>query len=191
MASAIPDSERHVAPLKSTLEESYAKRRRHTRRSIKVITLRSLFWGGEQDTCFKDIQDNLCSTTELGYPRKRNFICLYTDASINHSSGVVTQTDPLLLERPFNGQRHEPLGFLGGRVKGAEQNYSTCGQEEFVIEHKLEKLYYIFLSDLSLHVFMDHPDLLFLFASFALEPTLGSHVVSKLQQWAVFLSRFQ
>jgi len=40
------------------------------------------------------------------------------------------------------------------------------------------------------HVFTDHRNLFFVFAPLALEPVLGRHVVSKVQRWALFLSRF-
>ena len=40
------------------------------------------------------------------------------------------------------------------------------------------------------HVFTDHRNLLFVFAPLALEPALGRHVVSKVQRWALFLSKY-
>ena len=53
-----------------------------------------------------------------------------------------------------------------------------------------EKVEYLFLTERLVHVFTDHQILLFVFAPLAMEPTLGRHVVSKIQRWALFLSRF-
>ena len=39
-------------------------------------------------------------------------------------------------------------------------------------------------------MFTDHRNLLFVYALLAFEPALGRHVVSKVQRWALFLSRF-
>lgn len=39
-------------------------------------------------------------------------------------------------------------------------------------------------------MYTDHRNLLFVFAPLALEPALGRHIVSKVQRWALFLSRF-
>jgi len=49
---------------------------------------------------------------------------------------------------------------------------------------------YILMGSKPLHIFTDHRNLLFVFAPLALEPSLGLHIVSKVQRWALFLSRF-
>lgn len=98
---------------------------------------------------------------------------------------------PEHLKRPVADQRHEPLAFLSSSFKGAEVGWSTFEKEGFAIFQTFEKMDYLFQSGASTHVFTDHRNLLFVFALLALEPSLGRHVVSKVQRWALFLSRFQ
>lgn len=41
-----------------------------------------------------------------------------------------------------------------------------------------------------IHLFSDHRNLLFVYNPMAMEPALGRHIVTKVQRWALFLSRF-
>ena len=56
---------------------------------------------------------------------------------------------------------------------------------------RLKKLDYLFMGDRKVHVFTDHRNLLFLYSPLRLEASLGSHAVSKVQRWAMYLSRFE
>ena len=49
---------------------------------------------------------------------------------------------------------------------------------------------YLLKSNGPAHIFTDHRYLLFVFAPRALGPALGRHIVSKVQRWAIYLSRF-
>ncbi len=49
---------------------------------------------------------------------------------------------------------------------------------------------YLFFGARTVHIYTDHRNLLFVFAPLTLEPTLGRHIISKVQRWALFLSRF-
>lgn len=53
-----------------------------------------------------------------------------------------------------------------------------------------ERVDYLLQGQRLTHVFTDHRNLLFVFALLAIEPALGRHVVSKVQRWALYLSRF-
>ena len=47
------------------------------------------------------------------------------------------------------------------------------------------------MGDQKVHVFTDHRNLHFLYSPLCLEPSLGSHAVSKVKRWAMYLSRFE
>ena len=85
---------------------------------------------------------------------------------------------------------HEPLAFLGSQFKKAELNWTMFEKEGFAIFQSFDKLDYLLMSGRPAHVFTDHRNFLFVFAPLALEPALGWHVVSKVQRWALFLSKF-
>ena len=113
-----------------------------------------------------------------------------TDASDKHCSGVVTQTDPSELGKQISEQKHEPLAFLGSAFRDAQTHWSTFEKEAFAIFKTFERMDYLLQSNGPAHIFTDHRNLLFVFAPRALEPALGRHIVSKVQRWALYLSRF-
>jgi len=94
------------------------------------------------------------------------------------------------VKKPSGEQKHEPLAFLGAEFKGAQLNWSTFEKEAYAIFQTFEKLDYMLLGHARVHVFTDHRNLLFVFAPLVLEPALGRHIVSKVQRWALFLSKF-
>lgn len=116
--------------------------------------------------------------------------CLYADASERFRSGIVTQTNPKQLDLLLEEQRHEPLACFGSEFKNAEMGLSTFEKEGYAIFQTFEKLDYLQLGAQPAHVYTDHCNLMFVFAPVALEPTLGRHIVSKEQRWALYLSRF-
>lgn len=189
MAISIPDFARRVAPLVAVLEEAYTRSGRRTKRSIRGIQLRTLSWGAEHQRAFTDLQNSLRDAVKLAYPKPGRVLCVYTDASDRFWSGIVTQTDVESLKLPIEEHQHEPVALLGAEFKGAEGYWSTFEKEGFAIFQTFEKLDYLFLDESPVHVHTDHRNLLFIFAPLALEPAMGMHVVSKVQLWAIFLSR--
>lgn len=102
----------------------------------------------------------------------------------------MTQAHPEKLILPVMDQSHAPLAFLGAAFKGAEGRWSTYEKEDFAIFKVLVKLDYLLLGSNPMHVFTDHTNLLYVFSSLALEPSLSRHIVTKYQRWALYLSRF-
>ena len=49
---------------------------------------------------------------------------------------------------------------------------------------------YMLLAEDNIHLYTDHRKLLFVFNPLALDPTLGRHIVNRVQRWGLFLSRF-
>lgn len=190
MALAIPDFCTRVAPLTKVLEEAYRKSGRRTKSSIKKISIRQLSWGTEQDDALSYLQETLRNAIKLAHPKPGYSICIHTDASERFWAGVVSQVRPNELSKPVLDQKHEPLGFLGGEFTGSERNWTTYEKEGFAIYRVFEKLDYMLMGEQPVHVFTDHRNLLFVFSPTALQPTIGRHVISKVQRWAMFLSRF-
>lgn len=190
MSTAIPAFSQRIAPLTSLLESAYSQSGRRTNRSVRNITLRSLSWGPVHEKAFSDLQESLRQAVTLSHPDPEKVVCVFTDASELYWSGVVTQTAPNQLSKPFGQQVHEPLAFLGSSFKGSELNWSTFEKEAFAIFKTFEKMDFLFQCQRRTHVFTDHRNLLFVFAPLAMEPVLGRHVVSKVQRWALFISRF-
>ena len=188
MSLSIPDFARRIAPLTGILEEAYKKSGKRTKKSIRKTALSSLSWGPQHEETFFNLQYSLKTAVTLSYPDPEKSICIFTDASERFWSGVVTQCNEADLNLPPSEQRHEPLAFLGSQFKGSSLNWSTFEKEGFAVFQTFEKLDYMLLGHARTHVFTDHRNLLFVFAPLALEPSLGRHIVSKVQRWALYLS---
>lgn len=191
MSISIPSFSKRVSLLNEVLEEAYKVAGRRTKRAIKNIPLFKLSWGHIHNRVFLELQESLKNAIKLVHPDKEKIICVHTDASDRFWSGVVTQIHQKDLEIKICQQNHEPLGFVGGEFTKHELNWSTYEKEGFAIFRTFEKLDYLMLGEQSVHVFTDHRNLLYVFAPCALIPTTGRHIVSKVQRWAMYLSRFK
>lgn len=190
MSISIPNFAERVAPLNQILEEAYSRSGRRTKRSIQGIKLATLSWGATHVANFNDLKDSLVNAVTLSYPDSQRTVCVYSDASDRFWSAVVTQITSDQLKLPLKDQRHQPLAFLGAAFKGAQLGWSTFEKEAFAVFSTFEKLDYMLLGHTSVRVFTDHRNLLFVFAPLSLEPSLGRHIVSKVQRWALYLSKF-
>ena len=190
MSLSIPDFSRTVAPLTGLLETAYRISGKRTKRSLRKISLRTLSWGATHSDAFNSLQKTLRNAVKLSYVDPNKEICIYTDASECFWSAVVTQTSKQDLELPIGEQRHQPLAFLGAEFKGSQLGWTTFEKEAFAIFQTFEKLDYMLMSSKPVHVYTDHRNLLFVFDPLSLEPALGRHIISKVQRWALYLSRF-
>ena len=190
MSIAIPNFAERVEPLTKILESAYAKSGKRTRRSIRSIDLRSLSWGTTEDEAFTLLQDTLRNAVLMSYPDPMKSVCIFTDASERYWSAVVTQCEEEELEKEIENQKHEPLAFLGSAFGVTQRRWTTFEKEGFAIFQAFNKIDYMLTCQKECHVYTDHRNLLFIFAPLALEPALGRHIVSKVQRWALYLSRF-
>ena len=187
---AIPNFPSRVAPLTDTPEEAHKISGKRTSKCIKNISLLSLAWGAAHEEAFRDLQETLRKAVQFSYPDPEQEICVFTDASERFWSVVVTQCSPEERDKLPPDQRHEPLAFLGSQFEKGELNWTMFEKEGFSIFQAFEKLDYLLMSGRPAHVFNDHRNLLFVFAPLALEPALGRQVVSKVQRWALFWSKY-
>ena len=190
MSTAIPAFEQRIAPLSNILEQAYERSGRRKKKSIENMELSLLSWGPDHERAFKDLQTSILNFTKLAYPKKGSILCVYTDASYYFWSGVVTQIKEKDLSLPLEEQRHEPLAFLGQKFNATELKWTTYEKEGYAIFKTFKKMDFLMLSDLDVHVFTDHRNLLFVYSPIFLKPDIGSHAVPKILRWALFLSRF-
>ena len=73
---------------------------------------------------------NACT---LAHPDPQKILCLFTDASDEHWSAVLTQIPVSHLNEEVVDQRHEPLSFLSGSFTGSMANWSTPDKETYAI----------------------------------------------------------
>lgn len=77
-------------------------------RTSKTLGKLSLF------QLWEPTHSTILEQTKLAYPNPDTVICIYTDASDVHWSGVLTQVSKLGRHLPLEEQLHEPLGSISG-----------------------------------------------------------------------------
>ena len=190
MTLAIPQFVERTAALSELLEKAYSVSGRRTSRSIRRLQVHHLGWGPPHEREFLGLQDALGSAVTLAYPDPDKVISVFTDASERFWAGAVTQTTEAQLKLPLGEQQHDPIAILGSEFKKAQSDWTTFEKEGYAIFQTFMKMDYLLQAQKQTHVYTDHRNLLFVFAPLALEPALVRHIVSKVQRWALFLSRF-
>jgi RNase H-like domain found in reverse transcriptase len=78
-------------------------------------------WGPDEQAAFKHLQAAIITSMTLAFPDPGKRICVLTHASDRFYAGLVTQIDEEQLDLPMEEQDHQPLAFLSGEFKGAQQ----------------------------------------------------------------------
>lgn len=191
MSVGIPAFNERISPLVEVLEPAYQKAGKRKKKAIQNIALKDPAWSERHKAAFKDMQTSILTATKLSYPRKGKVLRLYTHASERNWSGVVTQTDEYQLNLQIEEQANEPMAFVGRTFNETAERWTTFDKEGIAIFRTFEKLDYLHMGGQIVRVFTGHLYLLFIFAPLFLIPPLGRHVVSKVQRWALYLSRFE
>ncbi len=153
--------------------------------------LSSLSWGDKHLQAFQSLQEQLRNSVRLAHRDPNKVLCIYTDASELFWAVVVTQCNEEELKKPTMDQRHEPMAFHSSAFKGSQLGWTTYEKEGYAIYQTFKRMDWMLITEEKTNVFTDHRNLLFVFNPATLEPTLGHHVVAKVQRWAMYLSQFQ
>jgi hypothetical protein len=94
MRTAIPSFSELLSPLQSILELVYAKAGHRTKSAVSRIPLLEVVWDPSHLAVFKSCQTALANATTLAHPSADKRICLYTDASQDFWSAIITQVPP-------------------------------------------------------------------------------------------------
>jgi len=191
MRTAIPQFTTTMEPLSAALEAVYTEAGSRKRRAVSKVKLTSNHWGPTQQNAFSSIKDALKNCVTLGHPDPAKVLCLFTDASDTHWSGVLTQIPQSDVDLPFEEQRHDPLSFLSGSFKGSRCRWSTPEKEAFAIVESVTRLDYLVLRPGGFLMFTDHKNLTFLYNPVTVQPQMPRHVLTKVQRWAMRLSQFE
>lgn len=189
MRSSIPSYSAVVAPLRALLESIYRVKNSRTKRAIARVPLASS-WGSTHETTFAGIKSQLARSTRLAHPRDDCNLCLFTDASESHWSGILTQVPKGQLKRSIEDQEHEPLSFLSGSFSGASADWSVPEKEGFAVVESMSKLDYL-VTGRKLTIFTDHYNLVYLFDPYGQNPGIARNTASKLMRWALKLNTFR
>lgn len=191
MSTSITDLHKRMQLLDNVLEKAYGMARKRKKSLPKSIPHHKLSLGMEHKQALASIQDSLRNALEMTFFNPKKVVCAYTNASKALLAAIVTLTNGEHLKIPTVQRQHEPLAFLGGKCNGSPWSWSTYEKEAYAAVRSFEKLDYLFWEWSHTHVFPDYGNLLYFFSPLALRPNSPRNVLSKLQRWAIHLSRFE
>jgi RNase H-like domain found in reverse transcriptase len=189
MRSVIPNYSKRVAPLQAALAKVFEGKSRRTKKAAAAVSLLHL-WGPEEQAAFKDLQAAIMESMTLALPDPDKRICVLPDACDRFYAGLVTQIHQEQLNLPIEDQYHQPLAFLSGEFKGAQQRWTVPEKEVFAIVDTVTKVDYLLLSHDEFSILSDHLNLTCIYNPLSAYPTLAPHVVHKLRRWALKMSVF-
>lgn len=190
MRSSIPNYSSVVEPLHSLMEASYSKAGgKRTKRSIRNLSI-TAEWGATHDDAFSTIIKQLAAAVKLSFPKSEFELCLSTDASDTHWSGILTQVHKDQRNSNIDEQQHEPLCFLSGAFKGSSRNWSVPEKEGFAIVESMCRVDYLVMGR-EVSIYTDHANLVQLYDPYGKNPGIARHTASKLMRWAIKLSAFR
>ena len=190
MRSSIPNYSKVVEPLHNLMEASYSKAGgKRTKRAIRNLSI-TAEWGATHDAAFTAIIKQLAAAVKLTYPKSDFELCLFTDASDTHWSGILTQVPKHERNKAIEEQQHEPLCFLSGAFKGSSKNWSVPEKEGFAIVESMCRVDYLVMGR-EVSIYTDHANLVQLYDPYGKHPSIPRHTASKLMRWAIKLSAFR
>jgi RNase H-like domain found in reverse transcriptase len=98
------------------LEDCYAEVGGRTKKKLRQL-FSTPKWGPAHRRSFDQLKQHLADQTKLVFPKPDSNICLCTDASEIHWSGVLALVQTTDRHQQIEEQRHEPLGFVTGSFK--------------------------------------------------------------------------
>jgi len=113
-------------------------------------------------------------------------MCLFTDASNTHWSGILTQVLPEERRKPIEEQDHQPLCFISGAFTGSSFNWSTPEKEGFAIVTSMCRLDYL-IAGHTVNIYTDHANLEYIYDPYGRNPGMAHSTASK--QISVFIPR--
>lgn len=134
-----------VFPLSTVLDEVLSLPGSHTKRAAAKVKLTDITWNSSHIQCFEAVKRALANSHTLAHSDPAKTLCLFTDASDEHWSGVLWQIHVGDLDAAFLTQRHEALAFLSGYFHSSSARWSTPEKEVFAIVQSFTHLDYMLL----------------------------------------------
>lgn len=190
LRSSIPRFQSLLAPLHQFMESVYKHVGRRTKRAVSRTTLDALGWTPSLTDAFIACQKAIVARVTLAHRDESKRLCVYTDASDSHWSGMVTQVPVHDLSKPYAQQAHDPLAFHSGRFSPTELGWSTIEKEAYAVLASVERSHWLTACPAGFDLFTDHKNLVFLFDPTALMPDISQGTLRKVLRWAVRMSLY-
>lgn len=190
LRSSIPRFQSLVEPLHHFMESVYNHVGRRTKRAVGRVSLHDIGWTPALSDAFAACKDAIAARVTLAHRDESKRLCIYTDASDSHWSGIVTQVPIEDLSKPHAEQPHEPLAFHSGRFSATELGWSTLEKEAYAVLASVERSHWLAACPAGFDLFTDHNNIIFLFDPTAIMPDIGQGTLRKVLRWAVRMSAY-
>ncbi|KAH9133773.1 hypothetical protein AeRB84_020220 [Aphanomyces euteiches] len=142
----------------------------------------------EEKAAFDAVKSKMRTAVDLSHPRADATLCLFTDASDQGWSIIVTQVDKFDDELPIQEQSHEMLVCQSGMFTGAQKSWSVIEKEAYPIARACEKLNYLLMRPEGFRMYCDHKNLIHIFVPGKEWP---EHTRGKLMRWAAIIGGYR
>lgn len=190
LRSSTPNFQALIKPLHEFLESVYAHAGKRTKRVVAQVSLDSLGWSPFQTSAFDACKHAISDRVTLAHRDEDKRLCVYTDASDSHWSGMITQVPNADLSLPHSEQRHEPLAFHSGRFDPTQMGWSTIEKEAYAVLASVERSHWLAACPAGFDLYTDHNNLIFIFDPTTLMPDIGQVALRKVLPWAVRMSAY-
>ena len=188
VSSHIPDFERFVRPLRDLLEYLLQGASKRSKAVARRISISPVHWSDDVDVAFRATLKALGNSVTLAHPTDGYDRCLFTDASGESYSIIITQVHPDELSKPIESQNHEPLAFFSRSFRGSSARWAIPEKEAFPILDAIHRFDYLLIYERKFRIFTDHKNLMFIFNPDKTSIPLKQHTLDKLYRWALKLS---
>lgn len=143
LRSPIPDFQSLIEPLHVFMESVYYQVGRRTKRAVTRVSLDYHGWTSALHDSFEAFKAAIAARVTLANRDEWKHLCIDTDASDWHWSGIVRQVPLADLPNPHAEQLHEPLALLSGRFPPTELHCSTLNKEAYAVLAPVEPSHWL------------------------------------------------
>ena len=190
MRQAVPRFAELVAPLQSLLADVLRQMPGASKPARVRLRLADNGWTSVHDNCVAQIKSAIVRATMLSYPRNDYAVCVFTDASDLHWSGIVTQCLPSELDKPILDQQHLPLAFFSGPFQGAAMRYAMVEKEGLAMVTTCTKAAHLLHRTGPVHLFTDHRNNVALYSPDPSVLASSRPVADRIARWQSYMRSF-
>ncbi|KAG6617410.1 DNA/RNA polymerase [Phytophthora cinnamomi] len=183
MRSSLVDFARMCKPLQERLDKELAG----TRRTKRVAGNISIELTPDEIESFQHVKNLLQNAATLALPDSAGTICMYSDASDEGWSIILTQVKDWDNRTPVRDQHHDLLHCMSGTFHGASRYWSVIEKEGYPIVRACSELDYLLIRDKGFKMFTDHRNLIYIFAPGS---EIEKHIRGKLLRWSLKLNEY-
>lgn len=184
LRESIVEYAQSVGMLQKRLDSAMQNKGRKKRVADKIDIVLTVDEKAEWDALRVKIKNAM----ELAHPDDTAVMCLFTDASNDGWSIVITQIKAVVPSLAITDQSHEMIACQSGRFDTTQSGWSIIEKEAYPIARACLRLNYILQRPQGFRMYCDHRNLIHVFAP---SGEWKSHTRGKLMRWAAAIRDYR